>query len=519
MPLVLLAVAGAIGWYLAWRTTDVLPKLKLAVFSGAIAGLLLATNSWDFPPGLLIGPSAGALAATGQRNFRRARQLPAYVAIVLLTAGLVALPQLLFYQSLELGLAPSPNRSQLGPFLLMWGLPLAAFFAWRTAASVAHHGRWGFIPLAAVSIAALFSEALWQVGVLVMLTGAIVMALPVLIDPGRDLRRVVLAGLAIYGLLLLLGPELLIVADGYGAPYIRMNTIFKTGFHAWTVLALIAPVAAIAAHHELQSGSSGALARRVTASAVALVLAGLLAIGLGYTVNAATARLAERSNPSLNALRTMKNSLPDDVAAADWAAATLPHDAALLEACCRAYSHSARIANWTGIPTLLGWQRHGFLSYRSDYPKYHARGERIDALFKQLDSPNIGQRLHAEGISHVVVGQLERNDHQAVDPAPNGPVAAGVCGPGRQLDDLRPSTPRSGLGMTAMVNSLRTRVFPVGQFSSWRWPWPCDCRDSGNGRSITMNQSMRSPLCSGWPISNMSMNRSITVHFSITQPP
>ena len=441
MPLVLLAGATAIAWWRGHSGTSSRGPAP-AVLTGAVAGLALVTNSWDFPLALGLGPIAGLAANLAARS----PNWPRYAGHVLIAAGaalLCAAPQLFFYESLNLGPAPAPLRSQLGPYLLMWGLPLAGFFVWRTWSDWARRGPIGAVPVLVVVTLSGIAEPALGAGALVLSGGGLGLGLWAMRGYARS-RSGLLPGcvLATAALLLITVPEVVIVADGYPPPYVRMNTIFKLGFSAWILFGAALPAVLIAGWSEISAAGAG-FALNAWRWSSALLLAGLLAVSLGYSLNAATARLRDGAEPSLNALRTMQLHRPEDVAAANWAAANLPAGAVIMEACCRAYSDANRIANWTGIPAYIGWIGHGFLSYRSQYADFVNRASMVDALYKRLDDPLIGGELAARSITHVVLGQLERDLHLAVDPDPSGP--------------LRPvfSSPRGTLTIYALPRHVR----------------------------------------------------------------
>ncbi len=419
LPLVLLAGTAAIAW---WRgfSGDAAPAPAAAVLSGGVAGLALVTNSWDFPLALVLGPIAGLAA-----NLARPQPIwTRYLGHVVLAAGsalLCAAPQLLSYEPLNLGPAGSPLRSQLGPYLLMWGLPLAGFFTWRFWSDWARWGPRGTIPAGSVVLAAGLAEIGLAAGALVLSGGGALLALWAIADCMRGQRSGQLPPLvlAAAALLLIAIPEVIIVADGYAPPYVRMNTMFKLGFAAWVLFGATLPAMLISGWTEL-SGAGRGVVLRICRWSAAGVLAGLLTISLGYSANAAAARVRDGDEPSLNALRTMERLRPEDVAAANWAAANLPRDAVIMEACCRAYSDANRISNWTGVPGVIGWLGHGFLSYRSQYAEFAARAAKVDSLYRNLSDPQIARELEANRVTHVVLGDLERELHRAVDPDPTG---------------------------------------------------------------------------------------------------
>lgn len=421
LPLVLLAGIAAIAWWRGFSGDDP-PGPATAVFSGGVAGLALATNSWDFPLALGLGPVAGLAA-----NLARPRPIwTRYLLHVAVTAGsalFFAAPQLLSYEPLNLGPAGAPLRSQLGPYLLMWGLPLSGFFTWRIWSDCARWGALGALPAGSVILLAGVAEIALSAGALVLSGGGALLALWAISDCARGERtgQLPFLALAAAALLLIAVPEVVIVADGYSPPYVRMNTMFKLGFAAWALFGAALPAMLICGWTEL-AGTGRGIVLAIWRWSAAALLAGLLVVSLGYSANAASARIRDGGEPSLNALRTMQGLRPEDVAAANWAAANLPGNAVIMEACCRAYSDANRISNWTGVPGVIGWLGHGFLSYRSQYADFAARAANVDAMFRKLNDPQIARDLEANRVTHVVLGQLERDLHQAIDPDPAGPL-------------------------------------------------------------------------------------------------
>ena len=432
LPLVLLAGIAAIAWWRGFSQVTP-PGPAAAVFSGGVAGLALVTNSWDFPLALGLGPIAGLVA-----NLTRPRPVwKRYFLCVSLAAGSAlacAAPQLLSYEPLNLGPALAPLRSQLGPYLLMWGLPLSGFFAWRIWSDCARWGAPGAVPAGSTILLAGLAEIAFSAGALTLSGGGALLALWAIADCARGNRpgQLPFLALAASALLLIAIPEVIIVADGYSPPYVRMNTMFKLGFAAWALFGAALPAMLISGWTEL-AGASGGIALQIWRWTAAGLLAGLLAISLGYSVNATSSRIRDGGQPSLNALRTMQRLRPEDVSAANWAAANLPRGAVIMEACCRAYSDANRISNWTGVPGVIGWLGHGFLSYRNQYSEFASRAADVDAIYRNLNDPQIARELDANRVTHIVLGQLERDLHRAIDPDPAGPLRPVFTSPGGTL--------------------------------------------------------------------------------------
>jgi len=81
----------------------------------------------------------------------------------------------------------------------------------------------------------------------------------------------------------------------------------------------------------------------------------------------------------------------------------------ILEGVTPQYRWGARMANNTGLPTLVGWQWHeeqqrGKLSYLVD-----GRVALVQDLYTTTDQARTLQTLHDYHVAYVVLGDLERN--------------------------------------------------------------------------------------------------------------
>jgi uncharacterized membrane protein len=118
--------------------------------------------------------------------------------------------------------------------------------------------------------------------------------------------------------------------------------------------------------------------------------------------------------PALDGLGWLRDRAPGDVGAIAWLNEHAPAGAVVLESVGEDYSAfgHARIATFTGLPTVLGWPGHE-LQWGHD-PGSRARD--VERLYR-------GGRAEAEpllrryGVRYVVVGPLERADHGAAGEA------------------------------------------------------------------------------------------------------
>jgi len=247
-----------------------------------------------------------------------------------------------------------------------------------------------------------------------------------------------------------LGPELVFVADDLqGGDFERMNTVFKFYMQGWTLFALggvgvlawlwaRAPRWSLAPFRRLKRDE-----RRLNAAALQGTLAILLTILLGaslvYPVVATPLREAVRydpppgSGPTLDGYRymeygTVSNEYPndqcggslalaDDYAAIKWFNEVVVGAPVIAEASIGPYrGDGSRFAINTGLPAILGWDRHEYQQRPPD--GIQRRMDDVRSLYTSTDGAQklaILQRYH---VSYVIVGAIERGWYMASNGAP-----------------------------------------------------------------------------------------------------
>jgi YYY domain-containing protein len=220
-----------------------------------------------------------------------------------------------------------------------------------------------------------------------------------------DPEGVYAAFLVLLGLGMVAGCEFVYLKDSYGTDLQRMNTIFKFYHQAWPLLAIGAAVFA---------GRAWApVGRRRTAARVVLVAAGFLA--LLWPVNAAVSRLKQRDGAfTLDGRPALARRSPADAAAIDWLTKNAPRGSVVLEASGDPYTEFARISSHTGIPTVLGWANHEGL-WRGNEAEIGERLARIRAFYTAGDLRAALETIQKYGITHVVVGDMERRAYPGAD--------------------------------------------------------------------------------------------------------
>ncbi|MCD6030290.1 MAG: tetratricopeptide 4, partial [Thermomicrobiales bacterium] len=230
------------------------------------------------------------------------------------------------------------------------------------------------------------------------------------------------------------GVEILVVADDLiGSPWYRMNTVFKFYNQIWVLLAVSG--SALVALMVRES-----IRRRVMRSqlmppflglrswarfGVAVAVVAALA-SLAYPALATGPRLALQFTPgtpsgTLDALGWMESGVvpvvgdPEvaqigyagDAAAIDWLLANVSGTPVIAEASIGPYRcNGSRISAATGLPTIIGWERHQQQQrYPDDLP---ARVKDVRTLYTSPDPDEKTAILRRYNIEYVVVGELER---------------------------------------------------------------------------------------------------------------
>jgi uncharacterized membrane protein len=230
------------------------------------------------------------------------------------------------------------------------------------------------------------------------------------------------------------GVEIVVVADDLiGTAAYRMNTVFKFYNQVWVLLGLAgAALFALMIQEVLRTvprplsnrapfafrGAWG----RLGASATLLVFLA----SLNYPFVATGPRLAQRFTPgspvgTLNALTWMDTgtvpvtggpayeqiSYAGDADAIAWFFANVSGTPVVAEASIGPYRcNGSRISAATGLPTIIGWERH---EQQQRYPEtLPARVRDVRTLYTSSDIDEKESILRRYNVEYVVVGDLER---------------------------------------------------------------------------------------------------------------
>jgi YYY domain-containing protein len=410
-PLTLTAFAYAVQLALrgpprlSWRSGRARAAAELAL-AAVILGALFATNSFDYPTACVVG--VGALLLWTLEAPGRAARAAAWGAAWLASSVLLFLPFWLSFSPTTKGLATigeeAPFREFARDYALIYGVALwilLTLFVDRFRIP-ARYAFWGF-SVALFVLVLLAGEGLAARAVALALaavaTYAALSSRPVS-QPYRVVWLLVAVALA-----LLASGEVVYVRDVFEAtPSFRFNTVFKTGYQAWFLLAIVAAVVAFTRAQKL-----GPRVRRVWVAGLAAVVA----LAAAYPIFAAHSRSGGFDDPpTLDGLRWLRQRAPDDVAAIEWLQrAANSGSPTLLETVGRAYDPDgrARVSTFTGMPAVIGWPGHE-VQWGHDPA---TRPEDVRRIYETKDVARARRLLQRYRVTHVFVGELERRDYSA----------------------------------------------------------------------------------------------------------
>ncbi|MDQ3045612.1 MAG: DUF2298 domain-containing protein, partial [Chloroflexota bacterium] len=438
LPFVLMALVISLNLFLLPGLTGAsLGKdswLTLAV-SGVLVGSLYPLNSWDYPTFLVCALSVVWWGHRTAVTRRRAAisgllfagsilaWLPFTLRFVPLTAGdNLVLPEglrdipLISRLLTTVGAFPGP-RTSVGEYLTVFGV------FWFASVALCGHLLWRWerpwlssttLRYVSLPLVTLILITLLLPAPVIALAGAPLAAAIFLLakDRAPAPRTVALALFAAgHGLVLIV--EFFYIQDRFGT---RMNTVFKVYYQVWVLFAIA--TALTIAHFWRELGFT-----RTRATSFGLVVALLALAGAVYPVLATKHWTNDFADwHGLDGTAYLDQAFPDELAAIAWLRANASVDDVVLEAAGCSYENVQgmpvnRISSYTGIPTIVGWAFHE-VQWRSGQPALTAEiGPRQEAV-RSVYEGNLGA-IEAYGVTHIVVGSIERN----------GVGTCGVAGP------------------------------------------------------------------------------------------
>ncbi|MDZ7844068.1 MAG: DUF2298 domain-containing protein [Anaerolineales bacterium] len=212
------------------------------------------------------------------------------------------------------------------------------------------------------------------------------------------------------GSLLVLVPEFVFLRDLFGY---RINTIFKFYYQAWLLWSAAAAFGTIYLFKNIHGGWN--------LGGQAVIILGLI-MSLFYPVLALqskTANFSREGGPTLDGRSYFESIQPFEAEAADW----LDDQplGVIAEAVGGSYSSShARMATYTGMPTVLGWDFHE-VQWRGGSELVNPRKNDIAELYCTTDWKRAEEIINQYDIRYLVVGAVEYSTyHPDSDLCPSG---------------------------------------------------------------------------------------------------
>ena len=463
IPFTLLAIGLAFSLMVGLRSAGVRWLIPTAAALSVAVGSLWAINSWDYPTYLILAVlliGAGSFLRKGTKPKRLAMFLILAPAVVVLSI-LAFLPFHAYYHPFPTGLAlskwqtPLPNYLGIfAPFLFLsvtflvyrWvdrrrrsrssgvGKPsvdslTSSMHKMRSAsallslfvafARVIRLSSWKgvAITVAFLVVAYMAVTGYWTVALMsLVLVFTLLAVKQVLLDREESsayaLVPLVLMGLA---LLIVIGVEFVRVKGDIG----RMNTLLKYYLEVWVLLGM---AAAYALWYLASKGFFRFNRLSLARASWLLLLALLLSASFIYPILGIRARLADRFPNSetitldgADYMRTAVHSEEEqeiqlrwDYDAITWLQDNVKGSPVVLEAHNDQYHWSSRIADYTGLPTVLGWPWHQTQQrMRYDYA-VRQRVYDIVEMYSTVDQERALELLKLYEVEYVVVGQLEQ---------------------------------------------------------------------------------------------------------------
>jgi YYY domain-containing protein len=400
---------------------------SLALIALALGGLGFI-NVWDLPVFAAVFLGVAALRAYVLRG-PSLRDIVASVvpigAVVIGLAFIFYLPYFGSFQSQFSGIRPVVEATTRPVhFLIVWGLLLVAVVPMLVSGFWSARLDSGWRRTALTSLAIGFAPFIAWLGVLAWGSTSDagvaerffqLLPLALLISVGayavlwmlKALPRGVpgfgfAMALGVFGLLLLLGPELVFVGDQFGT---RMNTVFKFYYQAWILLSLAGGFALYywASRIKVSSGYERVLST-VWAGGFCL----LLVAALYYPAAALGSKPDLPNRPAgLDGLAHLAVGNPDELEAIEFLRNSVDGDSAILEAVGGSYTEFGRVSSATGIPTVLGWPGHE-RQWRGTSEPFDGREDDVKAIY-QSTNPEIAKNLLGKyDVEYVYVGPRER---------------------------------------------------------------------------------------------------------------
>jgi uncharacterized membrane protein len=225
-----------------------------------------------------------------------------------------------------------------------------------------------------------------------------------------EIVPLVLLGLALF---IGIGVDLVRVEGDIG----RMNTLFKYYLEIWVLLSIVS------AYMLWHLGASGFLRPNLglRSGVWMVVLVVLIGSSLIYTALGSRARISDRFTDGPSTLdgtaymaaavhqeQEQPFELKWDQEAIEWVQDNVKGSPVILEAHLSQYRWGARFANYTGLPTVIGWPWHQIQQRTAYSYAITDRAQDVREMYETTNEKRALDLLRRYQVKYVVVGDLER---------------------------------------------------------------------------------------------------------------
>ncbi|RUA19847.1 MAG: hypothetical protein DSY79_12600 [Chloroflexi bacterium] len=437
IPFTLLVIGLGLNLVIGLRDGGWVWTVVSAVALGLGLGSLWVVNSWDFPSYLILTLGLLSLAVyftNGSRTEKFA--LLGVLAVEIVAVSILAfLPFHQAYETFNSGLDVSKWRTPVDRFLGIHGLFLfvIASFLLYQARSTLKELVWSFgdrdyqvtvqgiawmrVCVAAVGLAAVFFAAagFWNVTLLMVFLALVGIVAWNIFASKNEERAYEVVPLFLLSLALFIGigVDLVRVEGDIG----RMNTFFKYYLEIWVLLSIVA------AYMLWHLGASGFLRPNIglRSGVWMAVLAVLIGSSLVYTALGSRARVSDRFTDGPSTLdgtaymaaavhqeQEQPFELKWDQEAIEWVQDNVKGSPVILEAHLSQYRWGARFANYTGLPTVIGWPWHQIQQRTAYSYAITDRAQDVREMYETTNEKRALDLLRRYQVKYVVVGDLER---------------------------------------------------------------------------------------------------------------
>ena len=414
---------GVKVWY---KFPPHLNQLPLILVTALCLGTLGFVNMWDFPVfiSFVIAVAFVKWHLSDNNLETFFMHFVKFGLPVIIGSFTLILPYLFSFTSQVSGIGlVEEHTTRVVHFMLVWGIQIVAVSPmiftvfWRTTVDY----RWrkfmfisllvGFLPLVVWITAILFNVGngsvigrfSWIFLFAMTITITIYSALSLCKKDCRKQGQIFALILTGLGLMLIMGPELFYVDDGFEGAWSRMNTVFKLHYQAWVILCI---GVGYAVYQYLCTKNLRILSwYRVWF----ICFCCLFLISLYYPISAIATRIEGFRQPlTLDGLAYLKDSNRlDEYRAIEFIKQDSGINSALVEALGADYTDFGKISSSTGVPTVLGWVGHE-VQWRGASDNLIERQNDVVDIYSTTNVEKAKSLLAKYSVTYVYYGLRER---------------------------------------------------------------------------------------------------------------